>query len=271
MLARGKGYKNINLIDFSLSEEFVDEEGEVVEEPAHSVFKGSISFWSRRVLTGGYPCRRDDVESLIYSMMYILKGTLPWLPDALHVFSNSDEKKQFVIKLKRSLKIEDIFIGYPSVFINVYKHIEELDFTGEPDYEAIKAAILQSLITNFPDKTMEDWEPFKWKGAKVAYLKEQLDIQNLSDEFLENIDSFDKQECFVDSFANFKSFEMKERQEESIEWSQNNLSKHVLSSMSKYKALNALRSKVFTILIINRMRRKRRKMKRMKPSTMEIY
>lgn len=134
--------------------------------------------------------------------------------------------------------------------MNAYKHIDKLDFTEEPDYEAIKAAILQSLIANFPDRTMDDWEPFKWKGAKVAYLKGKLDIKNPNDEFLQDIESFDKKEYFVDSFANFKSFEMKERQEESVECSQNNLSKHVLSSISKYKALNALLSQVIDFLIV---------------------
>lgn len=44
MLGRKKNYKTIYLIDFSLSEKYVDKDGEILEEPAHSVFKGSISF-----------------------------------------------------------------------------------------------------------------------------------------------------------------------------------------------------------------------------------
>lgn len=44
MLGTEKDYKTVYLIDFSLSEKYVDEDGEPLEEPAHSVFKGSISF-----------------------------------------------------------------------------------------------------------------------------------------------------------------------------------------------------------------------------------
>lgn len=80
MLGKAKDYRTVYLIDFSLSEKYVDEDGEPLEEPAHTVFKGSISFCSRKVLNGQYPSRVDDLESLLYSMMYVLKGTLPWLP-----------------------------------------------------------------------------------------------------------------------------------------------------------------------------------------------
>ena len=44
MIGNKKDYRNVYLIDFSLSELYVDEDGEALEEPAHSVFKGSISF-----------------------------------------------------------------------------------------------------------------------------------------------------------------------------------------------------------------------------------
>mmetsp|Transcript_39834 Transcript_39834/g.45707 ORF Transcript_39834/g.45707 Transcript_39834/m.45707 type:complete len:85 (-) Transcript_39834:438-692(-) len=55
LLGRKKDYKTVYLIDFSLSEKYVDSDGEPLEEPAHSVFKGSISFCSRKVLNGQYP------------------------------------------------------------------------------------------------------------------------------------------------------------------------------------------------------------------------
>lgn len=44
MLGTERDYKTVYVIDFSLSEKYVDEDGEPLEEPAHSVFKGSISF-----------------------------------------------------------------------------------------------------------------------------------------------------------------------------------------------------------------------------------
>lgn len=95
-----KDYKTVYLIDFSLSEKYVDEDGEPLEEPAHSVFKGSISFWSRKVLNGQYPWRADDIESLLFSMMYVLNGHLPWLPRPDMVFNDAKEKKDYVIKQK---------------------------------------------------------------------------------------------------------------------------------------------------------------------------
>jgi serine/threonine protein kinase len=44
MLGLKGDYKTVYLIDFSLAEKYTDQDGEPLEEPAHSVFKGSISF-----------------------------------------------------------------------------------------------------------------------------------------------------------------------------------------------------------------------------------
>jgi len=92
-------YKTIYLIDFSLSEKYTDENGEILEEPAHSIFKGSISFCSQKVMNGRYPTLADDVESLLYSIMYLLK-TLPWLPPNDMEFEDSKEKKEYVVDKK---------------------------------------------------------------------------------------------------------------------------------------------------------------------------
>ena len=217
MLGRYSRYRDVYLIDFSLSEKYVDDDGEVLEEPAHSVFKGSISFCSKKVLDGKYPWRADDIESLLYSMMFMLKGTLPWLPPLGMEFKDSKDKKDFVIELKRSLKSRDVFIGYPSVFLKIFKEIEHLSFTDEPDYESIKSHIMASIDSNFSGINIGEFEPFKWKGAKNDYIKGKLDLKNTKIQYDDSLDSFVKQELFVDSFANFKSFEVNEHQDESID------------------------------------------------------
>ena len=135
MIGNKKDYRNVYLIDFSLSELYVDEDGEALEEPAHSVFKGSISFWSVKTLNGRYPWRADDLESLLYSMMYILKGTLPWLPPTDMKFEDAKSKKDFVVKTKKELTTQEIFIGYPSVFMKIYNYIQTLEFTETPNYD----------------------------------------------------------------------------------------------------------------------------------------
>lgn len=215
MLGTEKDYKTVYLIDFSLSEKYVDEDGEPLEEPAHSVFKGSISFWSRKVLNGQYPTRADDLESLLYSMMYILKGQLPWLPKADVEFVDSKAKKDFVIKLKRSLKERDIFIGYPSVFVKFYESVSKLCYGEDPDYEYLKNCIQESLEENCPGIMLGEWEPFRSKSAKHDYLTGALDLNTSSFHYDDSINSLDENEYFVNSFTNFKSYDVDEHDDDS--------------------------------------------------------
>lgn len=140
MLGLKGDFKTVYLIDFSLAEKYTDQDGEPLEEPAHSVFKGSISFCSRRVLKGGYPSLADDIESLLYSIMYLLKP-LPWLPPQDLIFEDSKEKKDYVISRKKELRTKEIFIGYPSVFCKVYEHIKTIGYSETPDYEYLKSLL----------------------------------------------------------------------------------------------------------------------------------
>ena len=166
MIGCQEEHKTIYLIDFSLSEKYTDEDGEALEEPAHSIFKGSISFCSQKVLNGGYPTLSDDIESLLYTMMYLLK-TLPWLPPADMDFDDSQSKKDYVIKKKKELKAKDIFIGYPSVFLKIYNYIQTLAYSELPDYGFIKEIILNCFNSNFPRKIMGNWRPIVSKTDEV--------------------------------------------------------------------------------------------------------
>jgi hypothetical protein len=68
-------------------------------------------------------------------MMYILKGQLPWLPPTGMEFKDAQEKKDYVIKQKKTIKAHETFIGYPSVFMKIYDYIQTVGYVEDPDYE----------------------------------------------------------------------------------------------------------------------------------------
>mmetsp|Transcript_32996 Transcript_32996/g.32347 ORF Transcript_32996/g.32347 Transcript_32996/m.32347 type:complete len:224 (-) Transcript_32996:493-1164(-) len=202
-------YKTVYLIDFSLSEKFTDENDEPLEEPAHSIFKGSISFCSIRVLKGGYPTLADDIESLLYSVMYLLKA-LPWLPSEDMEFEDSKAKKDYVINKKKKLEPKEIFLGYPSVFYKIYNEIRYLNYSESPDYDRIKEIIVESFTKNFPKKQFGIWRPItKYEEGKIPeyMISESFINRDIKEE--QKFDSF-----FVDSFTNFKSFELNEKDDD---------------------------------------------------------
>jgi len=76
--------RQLYLIDFGLCKRY-DYNGRHIEEPQPANNKsiiGSVNFVSLNVHKGIEPARRDDVESCIYVILFLLKGgTLPWLKE----------------------------------------------------------------------------------------------------------------------------------------------------------------------------------------------
>jgi len=56
--------------------------------------------------------RRDDMESLLYLMLYLLKGSLPW-SEAVRSKKSEADRIRAVLKIKQDISEEDLFEGYP--------------------------------------------------------------------------------------------------------------------------------------------------------------
>ena len=70
--------KNLCLIDFGLCKRY-DYDGNHIEEKQITSIVGSVNFVSLNIHKGIEPSRRDDVESCIYIILYLLlNGELPW-------------------------------------------------------------------------------------------------------------------------------------------------------------------------------------------------
>jgi len=131
--------KQLYLIDFGLCKRY-DHAGQHIEEtqkPGNCLI-GTANFVSLNVHKGIEPSRRDDVESCIYVLLYLLSdGILPWL-------------KELNIKKIVLLK-EQLTNGQPFIkpFINdMLKMARQLAFHEEPDYGALIAILETELTAN---------------------------------------------------------------------------------------------------------------------------
>lgn len=132
--------KQLYLIDYGLCKRY-DHAGQHIEEtcnPNKSIV-GSINFVSLNVHKGIEPSRRDDIESCIYVIFYLLQnGELPWL-------SEKDIKK--IVYLKEQLTNGEPFIR---PFIKeMLENVRQLAFHSEPDYtfflNILEGELLQKL------------------------------------------------------------------------------------------------------------------------------
>jgi len=120
------------IIDFGLSKKYINNN----KHWNYSItqkFVGTGDYASRHSLNGERVSRRDDVESIIYIMVYLFNGSLPW-SDIKDNYSGS-EKYGKIRENMVNIDAKTLLNGLPNVFEFIYKNILILDFKEEPPYE----------------------------------------------------------------------------------------------------------------------------------------
>lgn len=114
----GVGSNTVNIIDFGLSQYYVDESGQ------HIPFKyiNKIVGTTRYMSTNAHQCfqqsRRDDLVSIAYVIIYFLRGSLPW--SGIKV-SASEDRNMVVCKIKQDIPDEELCKGFPIEFASFLK------------------------------------------------------------------------------------------------------------------------------------------------------
>ena len=116
-----KQTNKLNLIDFGFCKRF-DYDGTHIEQGLIRNIIGTPNFVSINVHKGIEPSRRDDIESCIYIMIYMLFGKLFW-------------DKETDAKIM-SLKKEQL-TNVPQFLRDILQNVRLLDFDECPDYDGI--------------------------------------------------------------------------------------------------------------------------------------
>jgi serine/threonine protein kinase len=94
----------IYLIDFGLSSSYLDSNQEHILRTKHKRFFGNILYASLSAFSGISRSRRDDLQSVMYIMVFLLNANkLPW-NDLSSKFPNFD--RDFNLVLKERLNFE---------------------------------------------------------------------------------------------------------------------------------------------------------------------
>src|SRR5712671_4175467 len=127
----------IYLVDYGLARGFQDaHSSDHIPLTMGRPFIGTTTFTSVNTHKGITPSRCDDIESLSYILLYLLRGTLPW--QTINAKSLT-QCNQLVAKQKQACNMEQLFKQYPVEFLDLYKHAQQLGFVQRPDYDYHKA------------------------------------------------------------------------------------------------------------------------------------
>ena len=127
--------ETIYLIDFGLSKSYIDKKGNHKEKKFTSKFSGNFMFASLNSCRGNNKSRRDDIQSLMYIMVYLLKDKLPWSK-----FNTKYEGQPFetLLKKKQKLKHSQSLIKMAPAFIRrEIRYALSMKFDDEPRYEEL--------------------------------------------------------------------------------------------------------------------------------------
>lgn len=121
------------MTDFELSMSYVKNGKHVLEE-FRDKFNGSLRFSSRAANSKLTLCRRDDLESLLYSVIFLVKGDLPWMKITANNMIGANEE---FFSLKSNSR-EELLSGMPEAFTTAMNYIDSLKFFSNPDYDRLR-------------------------------------------------------------------------------------------------------------------------------------
>ncbi|KAF8493224.1 kinase-like domain-containing protein [Russula emetica] len=113
----------------------------------HSIV-GTLLFASISGQQGNVQSRRDDLESLAYTIIYSALGELPWTSNS----AGNDE--EVVLHKKTSITVEELCEGLPAPFCKFVTYVRSLGFDKKPDYQFLHSILLQcsETVTDQPIK-----------------------------------------------------------------------------------------------------------------------
>ena len=133
----------IYLIDFGLSKKYMSSRtGKHVKFTINKKWSGTSRFASANSLRGVVQSRRDDLESLCYILLFLMKGSLPW--DNVFGYTENDDIL-LIYKIKKFMKPELLFLNLPKETVDFFKYCKKLDFEQKPDYNYLRSLLLNIL------------------------------------------------------------------------------------------------------------------------------
>ncbi|CAO2197657.1 unnamed protein product [Urochloa humidicola] len=138
--------KKLFLVDLGLATKWKDSAtGLHVEyDQRPDVFRGTVRYASVHAHLGRIGSRRDDLESLAYTLVFLLRGRLPWQ-------GYQGENKGFLVcKKKMATSPESLCCFCPQPFREFVEYVVNLKFDEEPDY-AKYVSLFDSVVGPNPD------------------------------------------------------------------------------------------------------------------------
>jgi serine/threonine protein kinase len=175
------------IVDFGLSKSYLEEDSGLHYDYKESRrFVGTPRYASLNTHLGIRQSRRDDIESIVYIIIYFLKGELPW--QGVKAKTKS-EKKEKIKQQKKSVSIIEMTQGLPVQFSELLSYVKNIGFEEVPNYDLMRNLLNTIRVENSicEDLCNHEWE---WNSlflkSKQYKLKDEK-IYNLFKKYYEKL------------------------------------------------------------------------------------
>jgi len=155
VMGRGNKANQVFIIDFGLTKRFIDPSlGTHIPYAEKRAMTGTARYASIGTHQGHEQSRRDDLESLGYVWLYLLRGSLPWMS----LNNECDMTCDQILSLKNSIHIGELCQGLPVEFIEYFEIIRNMSYEETPKYSLFREMFRNSLIREgYVYDYMFDW------------------------------------------------------------------------------------------------------------------
>ncbi|CAK9140606.1 unnamed protein product [Ilex paraguariensis] len=161
LMGLGRKANQVYVIDFGLAKKYRDlQTHKHIPYRENKNLTGTARYASVNTHLGVEQSRRDDLESLGYVLMYLLRGSLPWQG----LKAGTKKQKYDKISEKKMLTpVEVLCRSYPSEFISYFHYCRSLRFEDKPDYSYLKRLFRDLFIREgYQFDYVFDWTILKY-------------------------------------------------------------------------------------------------------------
>ena len=151
----------IYVVDFGLCKKYRSSKtGKHLLPKLTGKFSGTLVYSSSNVFKGKEASRRDDLISLGYMLIYLLKRNLPKFP----LFKDLNKEKYYsILKFKETNDGGKLFKDLPEELVEYIKYTTNLKFEQDPDYSYLRSLFKKIISSmNFDSRIFR----FSWINSE---------------------------------------------------------------------------------------------------------